>query len=173
MLFGRFVDVGWHYRKRTTEEQATGGDGDRKWWKKVVEINEGGPLDTKWLKELCCIVTWCQRRLILCRDVNDKALEKMEAPQSYLEQLPKHAKSLALAESLRKAVTKQVAKLDVFSVLAVRRPTPSRFGDLARRQTPQRCSTRTTRDPNMRPTVTLYGRRPASSVVTSSLSWRR
>ena len=41
----------------------------------------------------------------------------MEAPPAYLEQLPKHAKSLALADSLRKALTKQVNKLDVFSVL--------------------------------------------------------
>jgi hypothetical protein len=115
-LYGRFVDVEWEYAKPTPPAAsggeagvaagcAAGGAAELKWWKKVAAMRESGArLSAQWANELASMVAWAAANVEMCRRVNDESLAFMPVPESYIESLPKHAKSLPLGEHLRRVL---------------------------------------------------------------------
>ena len=106
-VFTRFADREWGYRKRAAGGEGGEGADGGKWWKRVAALQDGrDDLSRRWRVELSCLVAWASRKIALCREVNDACLERMEVPPSFVEALPKHARALAIAEPIRRALTK-------------------------------------------------------------------
>ena len=61
-------------------------------------------LSTEWEAELGRIECWCEHELRAIRAINDRCLQRMDAPADFLEALPRHIKALGLGEHTRRVL---------------------------------------------------------------------